>query len=110
MRYTPSGSAVSSGDAVVVGGLLGVAATDIAVGAEGVLSIEGVHRLPAVTGAEFVAGQGIVWDASVGLADDASATPATGDLTVGCRAMETVTAAAGASVAVKINVGPNTVA
>lgn len=109
--YSNSGDAIVKGEVVVVGRLLGVAQEDIAAtSGTGRVAISGVHNIPAVTGAAFVQGQPIVWDVSADLADDAAATPATGDLSLGCIAMQTVTAAAGASVAVKLNVGPNTVA
>jgi predicted RecA/RadA family phage recombinase len=110
-----AGSALTAGQPVVVGRLRGVAVTDIANGAVGPVAIAGVYELPAVNGAAFVTGQPIVWDVSAnsgaGYADDASATAATGDLSLGCISMETKTAsAAGELVKVKLNVGPNTVA
>lgn len=113
LNYTPSGSTVTSGSVVVVGGLLGVALTDIADGATGALAIEGVFDLPAVVGAEFVAGRGITWDVSAnagaGAADDHAATPATGDLTGQSVALETKTAGASDTVRVKLNVPPATI-
>lgn len=114
IRYTPSGSAVSSGAPVVIGQLLGIPIADIADGEEGAVAVRGVYKVPAVDGAAFVKGQPIVWDVSAdsgnGLADDHNATPASGDLSGGCIVMDDdFTASAGDYVAVALNVGPNTV-
>lgn len=46
-----AGSDISSGAAVDVGDMIGVALTDIASGATGTLTTENVHSLPKVSGA-----------------------------------------------------------
>lgn len=105
--YT-AGADISSGDVVAVGNLVGVAITDIANGDVGAVGIDGVWELPKVSAAVIGAGQTVNWDASAGAFDDNAATPASGDLTGGCVAVE----AAGngdTTVKVKINVGANTV-
>jgi len=107
-------AAATAGVPIVIEGLLGVPITDGAIGDTIAVAIAGVYDLPGVNGAAFTQGEGISWDVSanggLGYADDAAATPATGDLTVGCIVMETKTlAAAGEGIAVKLNVGPNTV-
>ena len=105
--YT-AGADISSGDVVVVGNLVGVAITDIADGEVGAVGISGVWELPKVSAAVIGAGETVNYDVSAGEFDDNAATPATGDLTGGCVAVE----AAGngdTTVKVKINVGANTV-
>jgi predicted RecA/RadA family phage recombinase len=103
-----AGSDISSGDVVAVGNLVGVAITDIANGAVGAVSVEGVWSLPKVSAAVIGAGETVNYDVSAGSFDDNAATAATGDLTGGCVAVE----AAGNGdtvVKVKINVGANAV-
>jgi predicted RecA/RadA family phage recombinase len=53
--HTPVG-AISSGDVVAVGGLIGVALEDIAAGALGTLAIVGQFELDLATGKTFSAG------------------------------------------------------
>jgi len=99
-----------SGVPMVIGKLLGIPLTDGAIGDVIAVAISGIYNVLAVTGAAFVKGETITWDVSAALADDQAATPAAGDLTLGCVAVEDVaSAAAGSTVAVKLNVGPNTV-
>ncbi len=78
-----TGNPVLSGQAVVAGHTIGVAVTDIAPGAMGALKIGGVYTLPKVSGAVFVKGEKLIWDASAGAFDDSAATPASGDITGG---------------------------
>jgi predicted RecA/RadA family phage recombinase len=108
ISHTLSGT-VSSGDMIAIGGLLGVCLSDGVSGDVIAVQVCGVFNLPAVTGAAFTIGQTVTYDSSAGLIDDAAATPASGDLTLGCVVMETLTASAGDSVAVKLNVAVNTV-
>lgn len=79
-----SGAAISSGDVVVVGGVLGVALTDIDAGATGSVQTQGVFRVPKVSGAVIAQGESLTWDVSAGAFDDNAATPATGDVTGPC--------------------------
>jgi predicted RecA/RadA family phage recombinase len=75
-----TGSAVASGDVVVIGKLMGIAAVDIANGASGSVYLEGVFTVPKVSAAVIVQGENIIWDASAGKFDDNAASPATGDV------------------------------
>ncbi len=61
--YTP-GSAVSAGDVVVQGDLVGIAKLDIAANALGALAVEGVFDLPKATGGgtAIAAGATVYWD------------------------------------------------
>lgn len=74
------GAPIISGSVVVAGQTLGVALVDIAVGATGSVAIDGVHRLPKVTGAVIKQGESLVWGVSAGKFDDNAATPAAGDI------------------------------
>jgi len=61
--YTP-GSAVSAGDVVVQGDLVGVAKLDIAANALGALAVAGVFDFPKATGGStaITAGANVYWD------------------------------------------------
>lgn len=61
-----TGSAVSSGALVVVGSMPGVAAVDIANGADGELATEGVYTLPAINTAAISQGAPCYYDSSAG--------------------------------------------
>lgn len=58
INYTPSG-AVSSGDVVAIGGLIGIAAEDIAASALGTLYVRGQFELDLATGKTFSAGDAV---------------------------------------------------
>lgn len=80
--WTNAGSAVVSGQVVVIGKLLGVALVDIAgSGGVGTVGILGVYTVPKVSGAVIAQGENLTWDVSAGAFDDNAATPATGDVT-----------------------------
>jgi len=69
--YTPV-SAVSAGDVIVVGSLVGVAVRDIAAGEKGALAIEGVFEFDKTAGSggeAFTAGQLVYWNATSGEPD-----------------------------------------
>jgi predicted RecA/RadA family phage recombinase len=82
-----TGSAVASGQVIVMGHALGVALVAIANGASGAVAVEGVFEVPKVSAAVFAQGEKLVFDISansgVGAFDDSAATPATGDITGG---------------------------
>lgn len=62
--YTP-GSNVSSGDVVVLGNLVGVAAVDIDSGDQGALTVEGIVELPKASAeGELTQGTVVFWDDS----------------------------------------------
>jgi len=57
-------AAVSSGDLVLAGSLVGVAVTDGAIGEEIALTVEGVFDIPAATGATYALGVKVGFDIS----------------------------------------------
>lgn len=59
-----TGSAVVSGQVVVVGSILGVCAVDIANAATGTVYTEGVFSVPKLPATVFAQGDGAMWDAS----------------------------------------------
>jgi len=73
--YTP-GAAVTAGDVVVQGDLIGIAKLDIASGALGALAVTGVFDVPktAGVGEAIAAGAKVYWDVGDGVAktDDES--------------------------------------
>lgn len=80
ITYTNSGSAISSGDVVVIGNCVGVASVDIANGETGEVAIAEVYQLPKVSGAVIGQGETVNWDVSATAVDDNAATPASGDV------------------------------
>ncbi|RYE43840.1 MAG: DUF2190 family protein [Hyphomicrobiales bacterium] len=72
---------IKSGAVVAVGQTLGVALKDIALGATGSVSVDGVFRVPKVPGAVIAQGESLTWDASVAAFDDNLAVAAVGDVT-----------------------------
>lgn len=71
ISWTNGGSAVTSGSAVTIGGLVGVALGDIANGATGQVMLEGVFELTKVTGSgkSFAVGAPVYHDATAGKMD-----------------------------------------
>lgn len=87
LEYSNTGSAISSGDVVVIGDLFCIAETDIAAtSGVGTVNIEGVYEVACDTADLITAGQYLVWDASTTKLVDAN-TPAAGDNTGGMVAM-----------------------
>lgn len=78
-----AGSAISSGDVVVSGDLVGIAAADIASGDTGAIGVEGVYKVTKVAGEAWVVGDKIGYDASAS-GFDKTFTGATGDVTDCC--------------------------
>ena len=76
-----SGSAVVSGEVVVVGSQLAVANGDIASTATGEVTFVGRFTVPKVSAAVIADGSMVMYDASAAAFDDSAATPATGDVT-----------------------------
>ena len=76
VTFSNTGAAISSGDVVVVGDILGVALEDIAAtSGTGAVQIDGVFDLPKVDAAVIAQGEGVIWDSSVSMFDDSLATP-----------------------------------
>lgn len=67
LNYLNSGSAIASGDAVVVGNRVGIAITDIANGSSGAVEMEGCYSVPKVSAQAWAAGDEIFWDSSAEL-------------------------------------------
>lgn len=106
-----TGTAVASGDPVVVGNLVCVALTDIASGAVGVLATEGVWELPKTAGSSghaIAQGAKVLFDISAAEFDINTATAAAGDISGSCVAVEAALTTA-TTVFVKINVGVGTI-
>jgi predicted RecA/RadA family phage recombinase len=110
MPYTNgTGSAISSGDVVVIGNMLTVATVDMADGAVGEVATRGVFSLPKASAAVIGQGQTLTWDVSAGNFDDAEATAATGDLTGACAVAFKAAAATTTTVEVLLTGVPATV-
>jgi len=110
LTYSNTGTAIASGDTVVVGDILGVALVDIAATTgTGTVQIEGVFNLPKVDGAVIAQGEGVIWDSSAGMFDDKNATPGAGDVSGAAVALESKGATTGENIMVALNVTPGTV-
>lgn len=57
-----AGADIASGDGVLVGSLFGVAAGDIATGAEGVINLTGIYDLPKIGSEAWTVGAPVYWD------------------------------------------------
>jgi len=103
-----AGATIVSGQVVRIGNILGVAVNDVANGAAGLASIDGVFTVPKVSAAVIGAGESLTWDASAAAFDDNLATPAAGDVT-GAAAVAFEAAGNGVtSIAVKFTGVPGT--
>lgn len=82
--YTPS-AAVTGGDVIVLGSIVAVATDDIAANVKGSLSIDGIYKVPKITGVITV-GAKVYWDPAgspvTGDASSGAATPTAGSLKV----------------------------
>jgi len=84
--WTNGGTAVDSGDPVVLGGTdgkkarIGVALVDIANAASGAVAVSGVFQFAKVSGAVILAGESVSWDSSAAAVDDNALTLAAGDV------------------------------
>jgi len=105
LQYTNTGSAISSGDEVVMNDVLGVALVDIAASTgTGEVAIEGVFTLTKVAGTAAAVGETMHWDASGGGLIN-TITPASGDISNACICVE---AAASAATTVNVKLTPGT--
>tara|TARA_B100001063_G_scaffold246035_1_gene283714 strand:- start:897 stop:1220 length:324 start_codon:yes stop_codon:yes gene_type:complete len=73
-----AGSAISSGDFVVIGDLVGVAVTDIANGETGAISTEGVFQGTKASGASLAVGDVAYLNSTGKLTDTATSNSAVG--------------------------------
>jgi predicted RecA/RadA family phage recombinase len=100
------GATVVSGQAVVVGTLLVICATDGVTGTNIEGAVEGVFNLPKLDAAVIAQGDPVDFDSSAGTwgeIDDAAMTPAAGDLSDCGLAWEAKGATTGENILVKIN-------
>jgi len=111
LNFANTGTAIKSGDVVVVGDILGVAIVDIAATTgTGTVQIVGVFDLPKTDAAVIAQGEMVIWDITAGSFDDKNATPATGDVSGAAIAMEAKGATTGATIKVKLSAVSGTVA
>lgn len=109
IEYTNSGSAISSGDVVVVGAMVCVALTDIAAsGGVGTLATRGVFDLAKTSGAVIDQGTEVIWDSSASSFDDSAFSASTGDISKACIAWENATTGE-TTIKVALNVGVGTI-
>ena len=73
-------SAISAGDVVEMGDIVGIADVDIANGETGTVTVCGVHTVAKTTGTAWNQGDKLDWDTSAGEFHK-GLTPATGDIT-----------------------------
>lgn len=89
-QWTNAGTAVSSGDIVVMGSTtnatLAVALVDIAQNASGSVGVNCGVTAAKVSAGVFKQGESLVWDSSASAFDDNAATPASGDVSGSCAA------------------------
>jgi predicted RecA/RadA family phage recombinase len=102
-----TGSAVSSGEVVVIGDLVGVALVDIADGESGSVQISEVFTLTKTAGTAWNQGDKLDFDVSAS-AFDKGITPAAGDVT-GCAVAYETAASAATSGKVLLTPGTGTV-
>lgn len=103
-------AALTAGQVVRIGKVLGVCLTSAAIGETASVRIEGVFTVPKVSGAVIAQGENLTWDASAAAFDDNAATPAAGDVT-GPGAIAWESSGAGVTtLAVKFTGTPGTVA
>ncbi|MCB0249766.1 MAG: DUF2190 family protein [Anaerolineae bacterium] len=80
LEYTNTGTAISSGDVVIVGHLVTIAETDIAATTGvGTVNIEGVYEVACDSADVITVGMLLDWDASASKFVDAIGSAATGD-------------------------------
>lgn len=105
--YTAT-AAISSGDVVVVGALVGISLSDLAVDETGALRMDGVWQVPKTAAGALDQGALVDFDVSAG-EFAALGTPATGDI-VGAGVVWNAAADGDTTVWVKINAGKGAVA
>lgn len=78
VEITASGD-IKSGDVVVAGAMIGIAAGDIANGENGLINLTGVYDIPKAASQAWTVGAAVYWDAAEGEAT----TEAEGNLLMG---------------------------
>ena len=107
MDYVASAT-ISSGDVIAIGEQIGIALVDMVSGDTAAVAIEGVFTVAKVSAAVITQGESVIWDSSAEEFDDNAATPASGDISKCCIAMESG-AATTTTIDIKLNVGVGTV-
>jgi len=90
---------------VPVGAMIGIAATDIPDTETGELAVVNVYNVPKLDAAVIAAGEAVMFDESLGVVDDESATPATDDIAGFGVAWESKGSTTGESIAVLLTPG-----
>jgi len=102
IQYTNAGANVSSGDAVVIGILVGIALVDIATGQTGSVAITQVYNFAKADAAVIAQGETVLLDVSAGEVDDNAAAAASGDVLGWGIAFESKGVTVGETIAVKL--------
>lgn len=102
-----AGAAISSGDVVEMGNIVGVALGDMASGDVGSVQVDGVFTLAKTSGTAWSQGDALDWDTSAGEFTK-GLTPATGDIS-GCAIAAADAASADTEGAVLLRAIPGTV-
>ena len=71
--YTAGSAAVSAGDVIVQGALVGIANADIPANETGSISVEGVYEFDKTASEAITAGATVYWNATSGIATGTSA-------------------------------------
>jgi len=100
---------VSSGDAIVVGSMIGVCLVDGVAADNIAVAISEVYNLPKVDAAVIIQGEQVFYDVSASEVDDENATPASGDIIGFGVAWEGKGATTGEDIAVLLTPGNGTV-
>lgn len=100
-------AAIASGAVVPVGTILGVALSDIAIGATGSVAIDGVFAVPKVAGTAITQGATVIFKAATQAFT--VGTTASGDISGGCAVAFAAAAADATKVHVKFTGCPGTV-
>lgn len=98
-------AAISSGDPVVIGNIVGVAAGDAAIGETVPVRTTGVVNLPKLDAAVIALYEQVAFDASGGVVDDSSISAAAGDVTLMGVALEAKGATTGETIKVRLREG-----
>ena len=107
LDYTnATGAAIASGAVVPVGTILGVALSDIAVGATGSVAIDGVFAVPKVAGTAITQGAAVIFQAATQAFT--VGTTASGDISGACAVAFAAAAADATTVHVKFTGCPGT--
>ncbi len=103
------GGTVSSGDAIIVGNMVGVCTVDGVSGDVIAVAISEVYNLPKLDAAVIAQGEAVAFDVSAQEVDDENITPASGDIETFGVAWEAKGATTSELIAVLLTPGTGTV-